>query len=368
MSDKNVFLVCGEDDYLVGAKAKELVDGIIPAAEQVTSLEVVEGNAGNASEVAECVSKCKAALSSGGLFSERKCLWLRDVSFVGGGRAGQSATAKEAVKGLVDFLKEGLVSESFLVVSSGKPDKRSAFYKFFGSKGEVFEFGAAKTYEQEKEAAAFASARMRDMGLKMDSDAVGYFVEKVGVSSRLLDSELNKLSLYVGERTSVTVADVEAVTSSTRTSIAWDLSDAFGEKDLVRTLKVLRRLLYQNESEVGIIISLQQRIRDLMIYREALDRGWMRQGGRWYEWTAVPPEAEEFFSSVMKSDPRKTHPFRANLLACQAAKFSLPELRAMLKISVKSHERLVSSSESKESILETLIVRLLRNRKKVARR
>lgn len=368
MSDKNVFLVCGEDDYLVGVKAKELADKIIPADEQLTSLEVIEGNAANAAEVAECVGRCKAALSSGGLFSERKCVWLRDVSFVGGGRAGQSSGAKEAVSGLVDLLKRGLVEESFLIVSSGKPDKRSAFYKFFKSNGEIFEFAAAKTYEQEKDAAAFTSSRMRDLGLSMNSDAIGCFVEKVGTASRLLDSELTKLSLYVGDRTNVTVADVEAVTSSSRTSIAWDLSDAFGEKDLVRTLKVLRRLLYQNESEVGIIISLQQRIRDLMIYREALDRGWVRQGGRWYEWGQVSPEAEAFFSGAMKSDPRKTHPFRANLLACQAAKFSLPELRAMLKISVKSHERLVSSSESKESVLETLIVRLLRNRKKVARR
>ncbi len=358
-----VCLVCGDDDYLVSNKAKQLVDAVIPSEEQLTALEVIDGNASNAAEVVQCVGGIKGALSSGGLFSERKCVWARDLSFVSGGRTSQSAAAKEALTGLVDFLKEGLSPDSYLIVSCGKADKRSAFYKFFKSAGEIFEFGSGKAYEQEKDAASFVASKSRELGLVMNQDAAQAFLEKVGTSSRLLVSELEKLSIYVGERGKATVEDVEEVTSSSRTAVAWDLADAFGQKDLVKTLKVLRRLLHQNENEIGIIIGLQMRLRDLMIYREALDKGWVRKGGRWYEWGDVDPEAEEFFSGgSMRGDPRSTHPYRVDVLATQALKFSLPELRAMFRLSVAAQERLVSSGEDKRSVLETLIVRLLRRR------
>ena len=364
-----MFLVCGEDDYLVGTKARELADGIIPKDEQLTALEVIEANASNAAEVEACVAKCKAGLSSGGLFSEKKCVWLRDANFLGGGRAAQSAAAKDAVSGLVDFLKQGLAPDSYLVISSGKVDKRSAFYKLFAKSGEVSEFGAGKPYEQERNAVAFVDSKTRELGVEMDQETAGRFVAKVGTSSRLLACELQKLMVYVGDRTSITSADVEDITSSARTAISWDLADAFGDKDLVRALKVLRRLLYQNESEVGIMIGLQLRIRDLMIYREALDKGWLRQSGRGYEWGQVSEDVDAFFSSgAIKSDPRKVHPFRAGILAKQAMNFSLADLRVMLQLAVKAHERLVSSSESNQNVIETLVVRLLRDRRRSARK
>lgn len=364
----SLFLACGEDDYLVGTKARELVDRIIPKGDQLTALEIIEGNASSAAEVESCVSRCKAGLSSGGLFSEKKCVWLRDPSFLGAGRAAQSAAAKEAVSGLVSFLKAGLAPDTYLVISSEKVDKRSAFYKLCASSGEVIEFGTGKSYEQERDAVAFVAAKARQLGLQIDQKTTSQFVEKVGISSRLLASELEKLVLYVGDRKTATAADVEQITSSARTAISWDLADAFGDKDLVKTLKVLRRLLYQSESEVGIIIGLELRIRDLMIYREALDKGWLTQSGRGCEWGKVSADVDEFFSSgAMKGDPRKVHPFRAGVLSKQAMNFSLTDLSAMLKLAVKAHERLVTSSESKQNILESLLVRLLRNRRRSAK-
>ena len=367
-SQANAYLVCGEDDYLVSSKAKEIVDSIIPPAEQLTALETIQGNAGNADEVAASAARIKAALSSGGLFSSRKCVWVRDVSFISSGKTSQSEGARDAVASLVEFLKKGLSPDSFLVVSADKADKRGAFYKFFASAGEVCEFGSGKQYEQEKDAAAFAAAKASELGLKMDQAVMRAFLEKVGTASRLLVSELEKLSLYVGDAGAATLRDVEEITSPSRTAVAWDLADAFGEKDLVKTLKVLRRLLYQNENEMGIIIGLQSRLRDLIVYREGLDRGWLKKGGRWYEWGEVSSDAEGFFSGGSgRADPRATHPYRVNVLGEQAAKFSLAELRAMFRLSVAAQERLVSSGESKESVLETLVVRLLRKRRPVSR-
>lgn len=364
---QGLYLVCGEDDYLVSSKAREIVDSIIPKEEQLTALEIIDGVANNAAEVEASVGKCISALSSGGLFSARKLVWLRDVNYAGSGRTAQSDAARTAVASLLDFLKQGLSPDSYLLVTADKVDKRSAFYKCFAANGEVHVFGGGKQYEVEKDAVSFLSGKLSELGLKMNNTVSSAFLEKVGTSTRLLVSELEKLSIYAGSRKEITLDDVSEVTSSSRTAVAWDLADAFGEKDLVKAIIILRRLLYQNENEVGIIIALQGRIRDLIIYRDAMDMGWIRKGGRgWYEWGAVSEEAERAFSSGGLKDPRTTHPFRVNIIAGQAAKFSLQDLKAMLALSVKAHERLVSTSDSKQNILETLLVRILRDRRKSA--
>lgn len=362
---RNVYLVCGEDDYLAGLKAREIVDSVIPKDEQLTALEIIDGMANNAAEVEASVGKCRAALSSGGLFSQRKLVWLKAVSYAGSGRAGQSDAAKASVASLLEFLKQGLSPDSYLLVTADKVDKRSAFYKYFDSNGEIHVFDGGKAYEVEKDAASFLEARLNELGLKMKGDAARVFLEKVGTSTRLLVGEVEKLSLYAGSRKEITTEDVMAITSASRTAAAWDLADAFGDKDLVRAIVILRRLLYQNENEVGIIMALQGRIRDLMIYREAMDKGWIRRGGRgWYEWGEVDEEVERAFGGGGIKDPRDTHPYRVNIIAGQAAKFTMQDLKAMLTLCVKAHERLVTTSDSKQNVLETLLVRVLRDRRK----
>lgn len=361
-------LVVGEDDYLVGTRAREIVDAVIPADEQMTALDIVESNASNADEAEACVSKCRAALSSSGLFSEKRLVWLRGASFIGGSRVSQSASAKTAVSSLLDLLKKGLMPGMHLLVSADKVDKRSAFYKYFDSSGTIHEFASAKPYEQDRDAADFVSVRLKELGLSMDDKAMSLFVEKAGTSTRILAMELEKLDLYAGTRRVVTADDIDVITSSARSAEAWDIADAFGEKDIVRSLKILGRLLYQSESEVGIIMAIEARIRELLVYRDAIDSGWIRKGGRgWFEWGSLPDSVDRVFSGDGVKDPRSTHPYRVNILAGQAMKFTVPELKAMLRIAVKAHEGLVSGGDSKRNILESLIVRLLRNRKRAAR-
>ena len=46
----------------------------------------------------------------------------------------------------------------------------------------------------------------------------------------------NELAAYIGGRGAVQLNDVEAITSSSRGALAWDLADAFGKRDLPQAL------------------------------------------------------------------------------------------------------------------------------------
>jgi DNA polymerase III delta subunit len=143
--------------------------------------------------------------------------------------------------------------------------------------------------------------------------------------------------------------------------ISWDLADAVGNRDLAGTLKVLRQLLFQGENEVGLIISLENRFRDLLMYREALDRKWLSVSGEepWLkvEWRQSP-DVDAFATSLVK-DPRAVNTYRAGKLVAQAKRYSRQELIRCQALTLSAHETIVSSTSAKELMLEFLLIKLL---------
>ena len=85
----------------------------------------------------------------------------------------------------------------------------------------------------------------------------------------------------------------------------------------------MQRLLGQNESPVGMIVSLQNRLREMLVLSDCLQRGWARLSGgdRWrkLDWS-LPPEGEALLAAMDK-DPRKGHPFAQSQNAARAARF-----------------------------------------------
>ena len=75
---------------------------------------------------------------------------------------------------------------------------------------------------------------------------------------------------------------------------------------------------------MGMIINQKKRVRDLLIYREAIDRQWMVKktvyGKESYAWGTLPPGIEQTFPQEMENAPRTMYPFRAAILAKQATR------------------------------------------------
>jgi DNA polymerase III delta subunit len=202
---------------------------------------------------------------------------------------------------------------------------------------------------------------LEEKGLKMDSGARQLFLAKVGGNTRHMVNEAEKLALYVGGAGSVGVADVQSIVSASTEAAAWDLADAFGRRQLTEALNILRQLLFQKESPIRLIMGLEGRVRELMIYRDALDRGWLKKGGSRgsFGWVDVGPDLEVVFGEYFERDPRKIHPFRVGLLAEQAVGFSRKRLVYCLEQVTEAHAKLVSSRVPQEMTLELLLVRML---------
>jgi DNA polymerase-3 subunit delta len=369
MADSSLYLIYGSDEYLVSAKAKQIVSALVPEEERTFKLEAVDGAVDTADAAVTAITQVLAGLRSLGLFGDEKVIWLQAASFFADNRVGKAALVQENVAHLVDLIKAGLPPGQVLVITASGVDKRRAFFKACKAAGELHEFSVPeKSYQADRLASERLDQLLAKQGLEMSSRAKVAFLEKVGTDTRQLVNEVDKLAIFMGETKRVDVDQVLAISSSSREALAWDLADAFGKRDLSRALAVLRQLVFQKENVIGLVIGLENRVRELLIYREALEKGWLMNksgGGRpGLAWGDVPPEAELAFSEHMGRDPRKIHPFRVSLLADQARKFSRKRLMYCLRQVTDAHAKLVSSRIPKEMTLELLLIRMLATARK----
>ena len=356
----NVHLIFGDDEYLVTTSARKLVNTLVPPDEQALGMETIDGAVDLVEEARLAVENCLGAALTPGLFGGAKLVWFKDVRFLTDNQTGKSETVKQAVTRLADTIKAGLPEGIILVVSAGKVNKRYAFYKACKALGDIQEYAMPdKAWQAEKLAAEKLRELATERGLKLSGNVAQIFLEKAGHDTRQIASELDKLAAFMGTRTTVSQEDVATIVSSSKQSLAWDLADAFGKRDLAGGLAMLRQLIFQKENTIGLVIAIESRIRDLMVYKEAVARGWLVSSGRGKAWGSVPPEVDGIFSNEFERDPRSGHPFRIGLLAEQAGRFSRDELRACQSSAIRAHEQLVSSRLPDAMTLELMLTNML---------
>jgi DNA polymerase-3 subunit delta len=371
---KQAYLFVGDDEYPLNLAARQLVNTLVPPADQAFGLEVIEGRADSVDDALAVTRRCHEALVTPGfLMTGDKVIWWRGVSFLDApadkdeaapekskGSTDDNDRVKEAVKGLAAALQAGQGGTTVLLVTAPKVDKRSSFYKLFSTRYEVREFFLPdKGYLVERVGREKISATFRELGVTLTPEAVELFLARVGADSRQIFMEAEKLTLFLGDRRRATVEDVKMVVSTTLTSVMWDLLDAVGDRKLPDALEVLRDLIAGKESPIGIVASLSSRMRDLVLYREALDKGWVRSKGGGAEWVGLPEEVAEVITAILKRPPNTIHSFVVNKMVQQARCYSPPALRRNQRILTETYEALVSSSVPDQTVLELMLVRLM---------
>jgi len=373
-----VYLIGGDDEYLVTGKAREIIDSLVPVDEQAFGLEVVDGATDTADEALSSLKRCLEALETRGFLGGGKVIWLRDAAYLSPKTKGRSADTPSVAKGrstdmqklvdcLVQLIDKGLPPGQKLVITMAKLDGRSALYKTCTRKGNVLEFSLPeKPKEASQQAADLAMQEFKRFGIEVGRETAQILVERVGFDTRHVTNEVQKLVLYVGNRRKVLPEDVRAIVSAVRETAAWDFADSFGERDLSKALRVLRQLMFQKESHMGLIAGLEKRVGALVVLRTAIDMGWVRMPpkGAWgqLDWKGSP-EMEEALKCLGKDDPRTIHPFRALKLAEQAQRFTLSELLNARELVAGTREQMVSTGLPPFLILEFLLTKLLARRR-----
>ncbi|MDZ7362739.1 MAG: DNA polymerase III subunit delta [candidate division KSB1 bacterium] len=94
---------------------------------------------------------------------------------------------------------------------------------------------------------------VRRLNISISAPAAQWLASEVGASTSVLRSEIEKIRLYLGERTEITEADVQQVAGFRKEHSIFSLQDAVGAKNLAAALRIYESL--SPNTSAGVIIN-----------------------------------------------------------------------------------------------------------------
>ena len=236
----DLYILSGDDSGLSTPLSKLIYTSILSEEDREFNLDVFDCR--------EDVSPdaISQALRELPVMCERRVLVLLNAQRLGGaekkGGEGESTPKKggeSVVKRLATAIQEALPFHSNTVIIVSESTSRDSLAGKV-SQGEGY---TAVTYDcslQKAECADWIDFQLRQLGRQGDSRTVSLIAERTGTDVRFLQTQLQKLSQYMGERTTITEADIRATIRLSEEMQSWQMTEAVRQKNLTRALSLLQ--------------------------------------------------------------------------------------------------------------------------------
>lgn len=364
--DAPVALVCGEDDFAVQQRAKQIYQHWCEALGGMDH-EMIEATVSNSGDALKAIGRLRESLQTLPFFGSGKAIWLRDCNFLGDERAAQTSAVTETLAELAQELKDFSWDKVRLLVSAGKVDKRKVFFKTLDKFGRVESFEALSLDSRDWAGQCEFRARsaIKERGKAIAENALAELVARVGPNFRQLDSEIEKLTLYAGDRKEIVAADVVAVCVRNKLARSFALADALGDRQLTQLLRRLDEELWdmqfdKDKSEIGLLYGLISKVRAMLLLKEMVREGWVKAdadyGAFQGQLKRVPADR---FPAEKKFNPLAMHPFMLHRALGQARNYSSAELVQAMDLLLRCNQRLVSSSLDESLVLQQTLVQIV---------
>lgn len=143
------------------------------------------------------------------------------------------------------------------IASGGKVDKRLSLFSEMDKANCLFHFKPPS----DSQLPFWIKKEAQRLGKKITDDAIGVIIEATGSELMDIKQELEKLTLFIGERNHIEKEDVEAAVANGRVDTVFDLADSIGRKDLREAMINLRKLMEQKEEPVKILGMINRQFR-----------------------------------------------------------------------------------------------------------
>ena len=196
--------------------------------------------------------RVQAALRTGSLFATRRAVVVKNVDQI----RGKAEEGEDESGGVLTWIDDPAPDVVF-VLTAAKPDMRRKIWKAASSRGALLSAEPLKGKALE----SYVQRHLAGRGLSLDSDAFTELVERVGQDLRRLMGEVDKLQAFAGDRKKLRLSDVEAVLGRGLSRPLWELSDAAGDRDGARMLRLMEGLLDEGEEALRLLATLYRSLR-----------------------------------------------------------------------------------------------------------
>jgi len=359
-------LICGEDEFAVKQRARQLYQQWCDELGGMDH-EIIEAAVSNSGEALAALARLREALQTLPFFGSGKVVWLRDCNFLGDERAASAQAVTETLAELAEELKAFSWQGVRLLISAGKVDKRKTFFKTLDKIGSVEGFSgwSADDKDWANRAEIEARSAIRARQKEITEEALAELVNRIGPNPRLLDSEIEKLCLFAGNRKQIEAGDVAAVCTRNKTARAFALGDALGDRDLPRLLRRLDEELWElkfdpRKSEIGLLYGLISKVRAMLLLKEMLREGWLKPEMDYHRFKAqlerVPADK---LPADRRFNPLALNPYVLYKALPHAKKYSQDELVRAMDLLLRCNRRLVSSGLDEALVLQQALVQIV---------
>lgn len=222
--------------------------------------------------------------------------------------------------------------ETVMVLTAKTHDKRMKLGKALESSKSVVVMTA--THPKPAEVPAYIVKFAAAFGKKIDMGAARAMADLIGTETMWIRNEVEKLCLYVGDRSDITEDDVKAVMADINARQVWDLTDALARKNFGDCMKVLEPIARESEPPM-IFGALANEMRKIAKVRRMMDAKYPRDAIA----REFPPNQSWMVEKVIG----------------HAKNFTANELSAIYRKLEATDLRLKRSSQPARLILENLI-------------
>src|SRR5216110_1156277 len=359
----NIYAVLGSDEGEVKRVAAELASNLTPAGAGDFGLEAIDGAADNVDQAEARVRSAIEALQTLPFFGSTKVVWLKNVNFLGDDQKARSAAVQSALDELSELVDTGFGPGITLLISATDLDKRRSFYKTLLKRAEVQVFDRLDSSRGgwEEEALEMVQQRAKKRKLQFADEALDLFVLLTGGDTRQIDNELEKIDTFLGKDRGVNIELVRELVPLSRAGVIFELGNALAARDLELSLKLVRRLLDQGESAIGILlVAIVPTVRNLLLAKDLMERYRHPRPHSPFQFISainrLPAEATDHL-------PRKKdgsiNAYALGIAAQQAGRFETTQLIWAMQACLAANVQLVTTQLDHELILTEVVVKLL---------
>jgi DNA polymerase III subunit delta len=358
----NVHAVVGSDESEVKRMASELAAKLTPPDAGDFGLEVIDGAVDNAEQAASRIRSTIEALQTLPFFGG-KLVWLKNANFLGDTAIGRAASVQSMLVELAEIIKGDFGANITLLLSATEVDKRRSFYKALANRAELQIFDRLDSSRSgwEEEATEIVRARATKRKLQFDDDALDLFVLLTGGDTRQIDSELEKIDIFLGNERRVNVELVRELVPLSRAGVIFELGNALAERDLERALTLVRRLLDQGESAIGILlVAILPTIRNLLLAKDLMERHRLpRPHAPFHFISAINRLQDTATEHLPRKKDGSINAYALGIGAQNAHRFETEQLVAGMQACLEANLQLVTTQLDHELILTEVVVKLL---------
>ena len=361
-----VLLVFGEDEFAVKQRARQVYQ---QWTEELGGMdhEIIDAAVGNSGEALKALAKLREALQTLPFFGGGKVIWFQNCNFLADDRTGSSAAVTETLAEIAQELKDFSWQSVRLIISAAKIDKRKVFYKALDKLGAVESFAGWSIDDKNwaDQAEMWARNAVRAKAKEISEEALGEIITRVGPNPRQLETEIEKLSLYVGDRKEIGLEDVEAICTRNKMARAFALGDALGDRDLPRLLKRLDEELWEvkfdsQKSEIGLLYGLIAKVRAMLLLKEMLREGWIKPDGDYNRFKSqLERVPEDKLPADRRFNPLALNPYVLYKALPQVKQYSHTELVRAMDLLLQCNQRLVTSGLDDALVLQQTLVQIV---------